>query len=126
MELFQGLMLLMNPVSLFYLTIGVFLFLAFGAVPGLGGPVAYAILIPLTYTMDPVSAFAILVGGHSAVMFGGSISAILINTPGTGQNVATTFDGYPLTQQGRAGKRWVLPQPLPPWEALSVLFFWRP
>jgi putative tricarboxylic transport membrane protein len=104
MELFQGLMLLMNPVSLFYLTIGVFLFLAFGAVPGLGGPVAYAILIPLTYTMDPVSAFAILVGGHSAVMFGGSISAILINTPGTGQNVATTFDGYPLTQQGRAGE----------------------
>jgi len=104
MELFQGLMLLMNPVSLFYLTIGVFLFLAFGAVPGLGGPVAYAILIPLTYTMDPISAFAILVGGHSAVMFGGSISAILINTPGTGQNVATTFDGYPLTQQGRAGE----------------------
>lgn len=104
MELFEGLVLLLNPVSLVYLTIGVLLFLVFGAMPGLGGPVAYAILIPLTYTMDPVSAFALLVGGHSAVMFGGSISAILINTPGTGQNVATTFDGYPLTQQGRAGE----------------------
>jgi TctA family transporter len=104
MALFEGLFLLMEPTSLFYLTIGVFMFLAFGAMPGLGGPVAYAILIPLTYTMDPVSAFAILVGGHSAVMFGGSISAILINTPGTGQNVATTFDGYPLTQKGRAGE----------------------
>ena len=104
MALFQGLLLLLNPVSLIYLVLGVLLFLIFGAMPGLGGPVAFAILIPLTYTMDPISAFALLVGGHSAVMFGGSISAILINTPGTGQNVATTFDGYPLTQQGRAGE----------------------
>jgi len=104
MSLINGLAALFNPISLFYLVAGVLLFLAFGAVPGLGGPVAYAILIPLTYVMDPISAFALLVGGHSAVMFGGSISAILINTPGTGQNVATTFDGYPLTQQGRAGE----------------------
>jgi len=104
MALIDGFLLLMNPTSLFYLAAGVLLFLGFGAMPGLSGPVAYAILIPLTYTMDPVSAFALLVGGHSAVMFGGSVSAILINTPGTGQNVATTFDGYPLTQQGRAGE----------------------
>ncbi len=104
MPLLEGLFLLLNPVSLIYLVLGVLLFLVFGAMPGLGGPVAFAILIPLTYTMDPVSAFALLVGGHSAVMFGGSISAILINTPGTGQNVATCFDGYPLTQQGRAGE----------------------
>jgi len=104
MALFEGLVMLLNPVSMMYLMLGVFLFLIFGAMPGLSGPVAYAILIPLTYTMDPVSAFALLVGGHAAVMFGGSISAILINTPGTGQNVATAFDGYPLTQQGRAGE----------------------
>ena len=104
MDLLEGLLLLLNPISMIYLVLGVLLFLIFGAMPGLGGPVAFAILIPLTYTMDPVSAFALLVGGHSAVMFGGSISAILINTPGTGQNVATCFDGYPLTQQGRAGE----------------------
>jgi len=54
--------------------------------------------------MDPVSAFALLVGEHSATIYGGSISAILVNAPGTGMNIATTtFDGYPLAQQGRAG-----------------------
>lgn len=104
MPLIDGLISLLNPNSLMFLFVGVILFLVFGAIPGIGGIVAYAILIPLTYTMDAVSAFALLVGGHAATMFGGSISAILINAPGTGMNIATCFDGYPLTQQGRAGE----------------------
>lgn len=100
----QGLLGLLDFTTLIWMVVGVVLGLMFGAMPGLGGTTFMALLIPMTFTMNPQQAMALLIGGHSAVMFGGSISAILINTPGTGQNVATTFDGYPLTQQGRAGE----------------------
>jgi len=100
----QGLIGLADPTTLLWMIVGVVLGLMFGAMPGLGGTTFMAILVPLTFSMTSQQAIALLIGGHSAIMFGGSISAILINTPGTGQNVATTFDGYPLTQQGRAGE----------------------
>jgi len=103
-NLLTGLYNVLNFNCLFFLLIGVFIFLIFGLIPGIGGMTAFAILIPATYAMNPISAFALLLGGHAATMFGGSISAILLNAPGTGMNVATAFDGYPLTQQGRAGE----------------------
>ena len=87
----------------YYIFLGVLVGLTFGVVPGLGGTTALALLIPVTYTMDPVAAMYLAGGCMGATSFGGSMTAILLNTPGTPPNAATTFDGYPLTRQGKAG-----------------------
>ena len=86
-----------------YIFFGVLVGLTFGVIPGLGGTTALALLIPVTYTMDPVAAMYLAGGSMGATSFGGSMTAILLNTPGTPPNAATTFDGYPLTRQGKAG-----------------------
>jgi putative tricarboxylic transport membrane protein len=86
-----------------YIFLGVIIGLTFGVVPGLGGTTALALLIPITYAMDPVAAMYLAGGCMGATSFGGSMTAILLNTPGTPPNAATTYDGYPLTQQGKAG-----------------------
>lgn len=95
-------MLLAWPAPL-YMILGTLLGLIFGILPGLGGPQALALLLPITYGMDPNLAIVLMAGAMSSIAFGGSIPAILINTPGTGQSAATCFDGFPLTQQGKAG-----------------------
>lgn len=82
---------------------GATLGLTFGAIPGLGGDTALALLIPITFGMEPSSGLILLISAQGGAAFGGSIPAILLNTPGTGQNTATCFDGYPMTQQGKAG-----------------------
>ncbi|MDP5327414.1 MAG: tripartite tricarboxylate transporter permease [Paracoccaceae bacterium] len=89
--------------SILFLVAGVFLGLCFGVIPGLGGTTALALLIPVTYGMQPLDAMYLAGGVMGATSFGGSITAILLNTPGTAPNAATTFDGYPLAQQGKAG-----------------------
>lgn len=86
-----------------YLVLGTLLGMLFGILPGLGGPQVLALLLPITYGMDVNLAIVLLVGAMSSIAFGGSIPAILINTPGTGQSAATCFDGFPLAQQGKAG-----------------------
>jgi putative tricarboxylic transport membrane protein len=93
----------LNGGSLLYLFSGVVLGLIFGVIPGLGGTTALALLIPVTYTLDPLDAMYLAGGVMGATSFGGSISAILLNTPGTAPNAATCFDGYPLARQGKAG-----------------------
>jgi putative tricarboxylic transport membrane protein len=84
------------------LSLGTGIGLILGAMPGIGGLVPIALLIPLTYGMDPNLAFSLLIGIHGSVAFGGSISAILINTPGTSMNAATCLDGFQMTQKGEA------------------------
>jgi putative tricarboxylic transport membrane protein len=74
-----------------------------GAMPGLTATLAVAILIPTTFSMDPVMGLAMMGGSYSGSMYGGSISAILMATPGTPAALATSFEGYPLARQGRAG-----------------------
>lgn len=86
-----------------YIFLGVVIGLGFGIIPGLGGTTALALLIPITYTMNSDAAMYLAGGSMGAVAFGGSISAILLNTPGTAPNAATIFDGYPLACQGKAG-----------------------
>jgi len=86
------------------LVVGMFLGALFGILPGLGGPQVIALLTPLTYGMDPRLGVTFLIGAMGSVATGGSISAILINTPGTGQNAATLLDGFPLTLKGKAGR----------------------
>ena len=87
----------------FFLFAGVVVGLIFGVVPGIGGTTAIALLMPLTLGMDPRNAMMLMGGIMGAVSAGGSITSILINTPGGAPNAATCFDGYPMAQQGKAG-----------------------
>lgn len=73
-----------------------------GFLPGMAGSVALALLIPLSFTMDPTLAVLFLMGAYSPAGFGGMLTSILVNTPGDPENAATTFDGYPMAKQGRA------------------------
>lgn len=75
-----------------------------GAIPGLSATMAVALLLPLTYGLDPLFALALIAGIHNGAAYGGSIPAILLRIPGTPAAVATTFDGYPMAQQGFAGR----------------------
>ncbi len=73
-----------------------------GAIPGVGPPVAIAILLPATFGMDPIVGLTLLLGIYGSSLYGGAIPAILLNTPGTAVNAMTTYDGWPLTQRGEA------------------------
>lgn len=94
---------LLQVRELLFLGLGMAIGLVFGAMPGLGGATALALLMPLTYGLEPFTALALAGGVMGAVPMGGSITAILLNTPGTAPNAATCLDGYPLAQQGKAG-----------------------
>ncbi len=83
---------------------GVLLGILVGVLPGLGAPNGVSILLPLTFTMDPVAAIILLTSMYWGALFGGSTTSILFNIPGEPWSVATTFDGYPMAQQGRAGE----------------------
>ncbi len=73
-----------------------------GAIPGVGPAVAIAILLPATFTLEPLVGLCLLLGIYGSSMYGGSLPAILINTPGTAVNALTTYDGYPMTKRGEA------------------------
>lgn len=83
------------------LAVGVIGGMVVGAMPGLSGGMAIALLLPVTYSMEPVAALVMLMAIYTSAMTGGSISAILLHTPGTPANAATAIEGYPLTKQGR-------------------------
>jgi putative tricarboxylic transport membrane protein len=82
---------------------GILFGMLIGFLPGMAGSVALALLIPVSFTMETESAILFLVAAYSPAGFGGMLTSILVNTPGNPENAATTFDGYPLTKQGRAG-----------------------
>ena len=90
--------------TMMFLQLGVFAGLIVGVIPGLGGTTALAILMPLTFGMEPIDAFAMAGGIMGSVGAGGAITAILINAPGTAPNAATCLDGYPMARQGRAAE----------------------
>ncbi|WP_373783274.1 tripartite tricarboxylate transporter permease [Delftia acidovorans] len=82
---------------------GILLGIVVGVLPGLGGPNGVAILLPLTFGMSPTSAIILLSCIYWGALFGGAITSVLFNIPGEAWSVATTFDGYPMAQQGHAG-----------------------
>lgn len=86
------------------MTIGCILGILGGAMPGISPATAVALLVPFSYTMDARLALIMLVAIYQGANYGGAITAVLINTPGTPSTAATCFDGYPLAQQGQAGK----------------------
>lgn len=93
-----------EPSNFAFLILAVIIGLVFGILPGLGGPIAIALLIPLTFPLDGNVAILIITSTLGATAFGGSVSAILINTPGDAPNAATLLDGYPMTRQGHGGE----------------------
>ncbi len=102
--LFHGFSVAMTPFNLMLMFVGVTLGVVIGVLPGLGGANGIAILLPLTFTMPPTSAIIMLSCIYWGALFGGAITSILFNIPGEPWSVATTFDGYPMAQQGRAGE----------------------
>jgi putative tricarboxylic transport membrane protein len=102
--LFQGFHVLLTWDKLALMMVGLVLGIFVGVLPGLGGPNGVAILLPLTFSMDPTSAIVMLSCLYWGALFGGAITSILFNIPGEAWSVATTFDGYPMAQQGRAAE----------------------
>src|SRR6266513_218121 len=102
-SLFHGFAVVVQPFNLLVMLVGIMLGVIIGVLPGLGGANGVAILLPLTFSMSPTSAIILLSCIYWGALFGGAITSILFNIPGEPWSVATTFDGYPLAQQGRAG-----------------------
>ncbi|ELY35926.1 tripartite tricarboxylate transporter permease [Natronorubrum tibetense] len=94
--------MLLTAETMIWLLAGVIIGIIVGGLPGLGPPLGMAIILPLTLPMEASSAIILLVGVYSGSMYGGSIAAVLINTPGVSSSAATMFDGYPMSKQGRA------------------------
>ncbi|WP_168120209.1 tripartite tricarboxylate transporter permease [Paenibacillus sp. HB172176] len=104
LDFIQALPLLFHPSVLLFMCIGVLAGMIIGALPGLTDPMALGLAIPFTFSMEPVQAILFLLGIHFGAVYGGSITAILINTPGTPAGAAAALDGYPLTLQGQSRK----------------------
>src|ERR1700675_3313755 len=103
-NLFHGFAVVAQPQNLLLMMVGILLGVLIGVLPGLGGANGVAILLPLTFSMSPTSAIIMLSCIYWGALVGGAITWILFNIPGEPWSVATTFDGYPMAQQGRAGE----------------------
>jgi len=102
--LLHGFSVLLTFKTLALMMVGLVLGIFVGVLPGLGGPNGVAILLPLTFSMDPTSAIVMLSCIYWGALFGGAITSILFNIPGEAWSVATTFDGYPMAQKGMAAE----------------------
>ena len=102
-SLAQGFAAAATPINLVYCFLGAFIGTAIGVLPGLGPPATIALLLPVTYGMEPTSAVILLAGIFYGAMYGGSTTSILLNIPGEAASVVTCLDGYQMARQGRAG-----------------------
>jgi len=100
----SGLMALATPQAMLFMIIGVSYGLMVGILPGLGGIVAIALLLPFTYGHERAATLALLLGAHIATIWGGSVTSILFKVPGAAKSLALVFDGHPMTQQGHASR----------------------
>ncbi|WP_372660214.1 tripartite tricarboxylate transporter permease [Hydrogenophaga sp.] len=107
MDILNGLMVglesAMQPMTLLYCFIGVFLGTLIGVLPGIGALATISLLLPVTYHIPPTSAIVMLAGVYYGAQYGGSTAAILLNLPGTPSSAVTCLDGYQMARQGRAG-----------------------
>jgi len=94
----------LHLANILFVLLGVVVGVTAGAIPGINGPMAIALCIPLSYYMSPVAAIGFLVGVNKGAFFGGSIPGILLNAPGTPESAATTWDGHPMALQGKGEK----------------------
>src|SRR2546427_9488787 len=100
-NLILGLTAALQLKQFMFMVLGTVIGLWVGVLPGLGGPVAMAILIPFTFSMDPLSALLMLASISVGAAFGGSVTSILLNIPGEAASAATAYDGYPMAQRGQ-------------------------
>jgi putative tricarboxylic transport membrane protein len=99
----QGFSVALAPTNLLYALIGCILGTLIGVLPGLGPAAGTAILIPVTFSLDPIGAIIMLAAIYYGAMYGGTITSILVNVPGEAASVITCLDGYQMAKQGRAG-----------------------
>src|SRR3977135_473399 len=100
----KAFVLLMEPHRLMFLALGCVMALLVGIIPGIGGLTGTAMLLPFTFTMDPYTAFALLLGLGSTTATGDPIPAILFGVPGGAASAATVLDGFPMAKKGEAGR----------------------
>jgi putative tricarboxylic transport membrane protein len=103
-NLIHGFATVIEPFNILIMIVGILLGVIIGVLPGLGGANGVAILLPLTFSMPPTSAIIMLSCIYWGALFGGAITSVLFNIPGEPWSVATTFDGHPMAQNGRAGE----------------------
>src|SRR4051794_14244668 len=99
----DGFGIVLQPTNLLYCLIGVVIGMLIGVLPGLGPAATIAILLPLTYGIEPVSAIIMLAGIFYGAQYGGTITSVLLRLPGEASSVVTVFDGFAMAKQGRAG-----------------------
>jgi putative tricarboxylic transport membrane protein len=99
----QGFAVALDPVNILYVFLGVLIGTVIGVLPGLGPTATIALLLPLTYEIEPHTAVILLAGIYYGSMYGGTITSVLLRLPGEAASVVTTFDGYEMAKQGRAG-----------------------
>lgn len=102
-HIINGFNVALQPINLWYTFVGVFMGTIVGILPGIGPSASIALLIPITYGMDPTSALIMMAGIYYGTKYGGSTTAILIRTPGEAASVMTSIDGYEMARKGRAG-----------------------
>jgi putative tricarboxylic transport membrane protein len=102
--LLDGLTQVLTPLSLAMMLVGIVLGFVVGILPGLGGAVTLALLLPFTFSMDPVPAFALLLGMYVVASTAGDITSVLFGVPGEASSAAVVLDGYPMTRRGQAGR----------------------
>jgi len=99
----DGFSVSLQPINLWYTFIGVLMGTVIGVLPGIGPAAGIALLIPVSYGMNPTSALIMMAGVYYGAQYGGSVTSILINTPGESSSVMTAIDGYQMAKKGRAG-----------------------
>jgi putative tricarboxylic transport membrane protein len=102
-HILNGFTVAMEPINLWYTFLGVLMGTIIGVLPGIGPSAGIALLIPITYVMNPTSALIMMAGIYYGAKYGGSTTAILIRTPGEAASVMTSIDGYEMAKKGRAG-----------------------
>ena len=95
----------MTPLNIALALFGVVAGTIVGSIPGLTATMALAVLVPITFSMEPASALILLGAIYTGAIYGGAYAAILLNTPGTPSAIATTFDGYPMAKKGDGDRR---------------------
>src|SRR5215211_4824765 len=102
-SLIDGFGTALTPTNLLYALIGVLLGTTIGVLPGIGPAMTVALLLPLTYDLDPIPAFIMFAGIYYGGMYGGSTTSILLNTPGESASVVTALEGFKMAMRGRGG-----------------------
>src|SRR3712207_2196364 len=100
----HGFAVALTPINLLWAALGVTVGTAVGVLPGIGPALTVALLLPVTYNLDPTSAFIMFAGIYYGAMYGGSTTSILLNTPGESGSIVTAIDGHAMARQGRGAQ----------------------